>query len=417
MKVEKLQIENYRGLENVLLNADAHINLIVGVNGAGKSTILDALACPLSWFIARMRNPKGNGTTIPFDDIQNEKFTCEIRMTTDIAGAWTVSRQTAYALYKNNRIPTSENHKTDLSAMTAYIRSLQEKMTNQNISLPAIVYYRVNRSVTSIPLKVQKHPHFNILDAYENALDEQQGFRRFFEWYREREDLENENFRFNRGGTDRQLDAVRRALISFFPEYHNVRIHRNPLAMALEKQGHTFKLSQLSDGEKCYISLICDLSRRLAIANPALEDPLQGEGIVLIDEIELHLHPKWQMEVIGKLRKTFPNCQFFISTHSPHIVSDIRKEQLFLLRDGELVEPSFNTYGKLVNDILTDFFDIPVPRNIEVREKIEEAEQFLNANEHLKFTQAIKELEELLGRADIEIAALRLEALKKGVRL
>lgn len=116
---------------------------------------------------------------------------------------------------------------------------------------------------------------------------------------------------------DPHLEAVREALRQFLPEFDNLTVRRNPLRMEVEKNGERLTVNQLSDGEKCLIALIGDLARRLAIANPVLRNPLDGEGVVLIDEIDLHLHPKWQRLVVPKLRTVFPNCQFVISTHSP----------------------------------------------------------------------------------------------------
>lgn len=107
--------------------------------------------------------------------------------------------------------------------------------------------------------------------------------------------------------------------------------------MEIEKDGQLLTVNQLSDGEKCLIAMVSDLARRMAIANPT-GDPLQGEGIILIDEIDLHLHPKWQRMIVPKLLEVFPNCQFIISTHSPHVLTHIQPENIFLLRwvDGNI---------------------------------------------------------------------------------
>ena len=77
--------------------------------------------------------------------------------------------------------------------------------------------------------------------------------------------------------------------------------------------------------------MVGDLARRIAIANPALEDPLAGVGVVLIDEVDLHLHPGWQRHVVSALEETFPNCQFLVSTHSPQIVSHVAPERIWIL--------------------------------------------------------------------------------------
>ena len=100
---------------------------------------------------------------------------------------------------------------------------------------------------------------------------------------------------------DRELDAVRNAIYKFMPEFNKIRVRRNPLQMVVEKKGEQLAVNQLSDGEKTYIALVGDLCRRLVLANPTLENPLEGEGIVLIDELDLHLHPQWQTEITTRL--------------------------------------------------------------------------------------------------------------------
>ena len=107
------------------------------------------------------------------------------------------------------------------------------------------------------------------------------------------------------------------------PELSNIRITRKPLRMCATKYGKTLSMEQLSDGEKCALAMFGDLARRLSIANPSLSNPLDGEGIVLIDEIELHMHPSWQRNIIPILKKTFPNIQFIVTTHSPLVLGEL----------------------------------------------------------------------------------------------
>ncbi len=133
--------------------------------------------------------------------------------------------------------------------------------------------------------------------------------------------------------------------------------------MVVTKNGQELIISQLSDGQKSLLTIIGDIARRLAICNPALENPLEGEGIILIDEIDAHLHPKWQRNLVPKLVETFPNCQFFITTHSPQIISDVRSENIYLLKQddaGEViaVHPD-GTYGRDSNQILEDVMGVP----------------------------------------------------------
>lgn len=335
MVVTELQISNFRGIERIVFTPHERLNVFIGNNGSGKSSLLRSLTILLSWMIARVKNVNGKGQTIGLDDIRNRASGCNLGCKMDVCSeGWNIYRNAQGA-------PNIDKLKSDLSRLTEYVRELQGMMQeNPQCNIPLIVHYPVTRAVLDIPLRIRGKHAFNSLAAYDDALYEgKANFRRFFEWYREREDLENEQFRNARYGDqpfeeDRQLGAVRRALQAFFPNFTRWHIRRSPLAMVVEKDGERLKISQLSDGEKCFIALIADLARRLAIANPSLENPLMGAGVVMIDEVDLHLHPSWQSMVIPRLLQTFPCCQFFITTHSPSVVNHVKPESLFLLQQA-----------------------------------------------------------------------------------
>lgn len=185
--------------------------------------------------------------------------------------------------------------------------------------------------------------------------------------------LENDKKRleqtvFNQG---RELKFVIKTIEKFIPEYSNLRITRIPTPhMLVEKNGETIRLDQLSDGEKNMIAMIGDITRRLSMANPMMENPLMGDGIILIDEIDLHLHPSWQRLIVSKLTEVFPNCQFIITTHSPQILSHVRAEHIFLLQqeDGNMIitKPT-ESYGKSSDRQLEDILGVEA-RPIKVKE-------------------------------------------------
>ncbi|MEI8085254.1 MAG: AAA family ATPase [Paludibacter sp.] len=160
----------------------------------------------------------------------------------------------------------------------------------------------------------------------------------------------------------KELKTVTKAIEQFVPEYTYLRVTRVPRPiMLIDKNGETFNIDQLSDGEKNLISLVGDIARRLAIANPNSSEPLHGEGIILIDEIDLHLHPSWQRLIITQLTKVFPNCQFIISTHSPQVISQVNPECLFLLKNdnNELsYSKALESYGMNTDRILEDLLDV-----------------------------------------------------------
>lgn len=109
-----------------------------------------------------------------------------------------------------------------------------------------------------------------------------------------------------------------------------IKISDEDAQMVAIKHNTELSIAQLSEGEKCILAMTGDLARKLAIANPSRENPLEGEGIVLIDEVDLHLHPSWQGRIMPLLFRTFPNVQFIVTTHSPKVLSEITDEaQIF----------------------------------------------------------------------------------------
>ena len=288
MKLASIELKNFRGMEAIHLPlAEEQVTLIAGVNGAGKSTVVDAVALMLSWVVARIRHAGTSGRAISEEDINNQANDAQIRITTTRGDSW--------ALSKTRKGHVRQVEPSDLKFVSGYALELQEQISshNEQCSIPVFAYYPVNRTVLDIPVRIRQKHEFALLEAYDDALTSAANFRRFFEWFRNREDLENERFRefadTNQSPLDDQLQAVRSALESFMPQFKNMRIQRSPLAMIVEKDGERMRVEQLSDGEKCMVAMVGDLARRLAIANPAKENPLEGGGIVLIDELDLQI--------------------------------------------------------------------------------------------------------------------------------
>ncbi len=359
MKIKQIVINSFRGINNLTLTFDTNQpNVLIGVNGVGKSSILDCLAILLSWFTVRLQNLQGNGSHFVDSDINNNSKKITSTITIDIDDfqniSWTLGKTKKGSNVKTN---------TDLSNLKKLVENIHNKIENNHqISFPLVVYYPTNRAVLDVPLRIKQKHLFEPINAYDLALAKGTiDFRRFFEWFRNREDLENEQYRYNNREKDRQLEAVRNAIYQILDGFSNLRVERSPLRMTLEKNGEKLIVNQLSDGEKCLLAMVGDLARRLAIANPAHEYPLQGSAIVLIDEIELHLHPLWQRKIVSSLKKTFPNCQFIITTHSPQVLSYIQPENIYLLestKQGIIAQKPTISYGRDSNSILEDVMGV-----------------------------------------------------------
>jgi predicted ATP-binding protein involved in virulence len=372
MIITQLTLTHYRGAIDLTLPLDAKLNVFFGANGAGKSTVLDAVATMLSWLVSRLMHERGNGRTINEMHITNGRSVAQLSMHCRDG-----SQEFTWRLVKARTGHSSGELRSDFAALNDYLGSWHNQIaaSNEAINLPVFVYYPINRAVLDIPLRIRHKHQFTVFSAYEGALTSAANFRTFFEWFREREDLENEQAREHDESDgnryqDRQLQAVRQALTNFMPEFSHLTVKRNPLRMEVRKNGERLLVDQLSDGEKCLIALIGDLARRLAIANPLRANPLEGEGVVLIDEIDLHLHPKWQRLLIEGLQQVFGGCQFLLSTHSPHVITYVHPQSLFCLRqggNGMVFERPLESYGKNAERVLEDVMGLETTRPASVQ--------------------------------------------------
>jgi predicted ATP-binding protein involved in virulence len=238
--------------------------------------------------------------------------------------------------------------------------------SDPEFNLPLPVYYHVNREFFDdipVPQETYKQYWSKRVNVYDQALTGVRiSFKSFFEWFKELEDVENELRRDASDYRDRHLEAVRRAICSVLPGFSNLRVRRTPMQMAVTKQERELIIDQLSDGEKGLVALAGDLARRLAIANPGLADPLQGNGVVLIDEIESRLHPAWQREIIPALTRTFPNCQFIVTTHSPQVLSQVKPNAIYHLEataQGIVVRRPERAFARDSDRIIEDLMGVP----------------------------------------------------------
>lgn len=440
MKLTKITLENFRRFEKLEIPlTDCPQAIFIGNNGAGKTSILEASAKGFSWLVGRInRGEKGGGTPIDDNEILNGKT--EAGVTLDI-----IHQGRNYQLFlsktRKGRKKTRDSHLTDATRLAESFRvALTEN--EQRASLPLIAFYPVERVVLDIPLKIRVRHVFDQVDGYDNSLQQGVDFRRFFEWFRDREDSENESStnltdkifalltkmkgenpnqlwlelnRLQSSPKDRQLTAVRSAIVTFMPDFTNLRIQRRPrLQMIIDKDGQPLDVGQLSQGEKSLMALVGDIARRLAMMNPALTNPLEGEGIVLIDEVDLHLHPKWQGTILGNLARTFPNVQFLLTTHSPIVISQERKACGFILTDGT-IKPTGPTYGLDVNQVLLQEMDTDI-RTPQVQEKIDLLLDAIQEGQAQQAQALLDRLADELPADHIELAKARLLLSRLEVR-
>lgn len=240
---------------------------------------------------------------------------------------------------------------------------------------PLAVYYTTDRAGYRLPKALPASLPRGQAAAYTGALSNRTvNFRDFMARYRNAIVLENERRQTNAYYLgDRAVAVVGHALTEFLGGFEHLRVQESPLRLLVDKNGATLDISQLSDGERAFLAMVCDLGRRLSLANPLLENPLHGAGVVLIDELELHLHPKWQRDVRSKLRSIFPNIQFISTTHSPFVIQSLEPGELINLDPEE-----FGNYSdQSLEDIAENVMGVEMPQKSErYRQMMATAEEY-----------------------------------------
>jgi predicted ATP-binding protein involved in virulence len=437
MKIKHIQIKDFRGIDELFLDFGSdNINVIIGINGVGKSSVIDCICLLLLEYVEKLRevfrerklqqssennytisSGKGsvsiggvnNGTIIvtgdnnviqhsqkqrnEIDDIKNGSNSSAFKILVD-------HHKKDFAWSKSiDRVEDISSFADDEDGLVALINEIVPSYS-PDFSIPLVLCYLVNRAVLDISLDLSDTSNFTQLKAFDDSLTgAQTGFDEFFRWFRSLEDLENEERRDVPEYRDHRLEAVRKALPKFMPEFTNLRIRRSPLRMTVFKQDKELIINQLSDGEKCLLAMVSDLARRLAIANPGLADPLQGEGIVLIDEIELHFHPQWQRGILPTLASTFPNCQFIVSTHSPQIISDVQPDAVYLLHqtpNGLTASHPVSSYGRDSNQILEDVMG-SIDRPMHIKNQLQQLFHLIDDGDLAAAQQLKEQLEQQIG--------------------
>lgn len=370
MKLQSLTVKNFRGIHRLDIDFDPKVTIIVGRNGAGKTSILDAITRMLPPI--RMLWPNANGDvplrsfSIPKEDIRIGSKDCSIRLRYETENPSNESTQKGEIQWSTS----------DAKIGTSISRELRQKALSPNYIAPRkplFVYYHQDRGFSSRA----KSPDVFSSDAVQDASlqGDLKAINDLETWWDKLDAQEARIVRDDdRHYRNPELEAVRK-LIQAIDNFSNISYSSTdkPGLYFTKNDGEKIHVSKISSGERSYVILLADLARRLQVISP--DTALANiPGVVFIDEIELNLHPTWQSEIVSTLCNTFKSCQFIITTHSPQVISSASSRNVRILNrtsEGKTtIDAPLSTMGRTSNYLLEGIFGAserfpPLDRKVE----------------------------------------------------
>ena len=347
MKIRKLIVNNFRGFAGKQsFEFSERVTVVAGVNGRGKTTILDGLALLISRLFRALALSTRNQRRVAATDVFGEGDNASLTMHANCAG---IPIEFGIELRRSfNSVRTVRVTQLSTVVKRQIVRNYGS-LADAYHQIPVAIYYTTDRARLRLPQHLPTELPSGQQLANDRALSSRiVDYRDFLSRYRVWASR-------NHSRTRAAFDS---ALGTFLKGFSEVSVEERPLCLTVRKGIHRLSLTQLSDGERSFLAVLADMVRRLALANPDLKNPLEGHGVVLLDELELHLHPTWQREVVENLRATFPNVQFIGATHSPFVIQSLRPGELIDLDPKE-----FREYAdRSIEDIAENVMGVDLPQ-------------------------------------------------------
>ena len=341
MIVTDLKLVNFRPIETAEVQFQPGFNLVVGVNGVGKTSVLDALRVCLLAFVKGANKLGVPDEALSLGDIRVGANGLSVECRGQIC-----SSEHTYLVHKPRDASAAHEKKagrpreqvSDTPKTAAFLGQAPTPMRGgEPGGRPLAVVFSTNRAVASERAPRKRTAAGGTDAAFADAFASRElRLGELAHWMRAQEALHSEW-----AATGWARAALEDTVSRFLPGYAHLRVDgddRSPLL--IDRDGSTLAVRQLSDGERGTLALVLDLTRRLVLANPELSAPAtEAEAVVLVDEIDLHLHPTWQRQIVHKLTETFPRCQFIATTHSPQVVASVEPDQVHILTPAGVIRP------------------------------------------------------------------------------
>jgi len=360
MRINSLEIKNFRNLESFSVEFNPNLTVLVANNSAGKTSILDAVSIVFGSYIGSFPTEKNSGFN--YQDATIKTKGDEPQYPISVLSNITIKKHQK-EIYRE--LPAKGRKTTTVNAkvLSEYAKVNYSKLVQkESVELPIVAYYGTGRLYKETKITKAKYEKEQAARSYgyHNALNPNSNYKEFREWYIEQSNIEinfirkslqsNQGLDLEQSPNYRLLSTIKESINTILKHlnWHNFNFNGEDLVIE-NAQGVEIAIDNLSDGVKNMLTLVADIAYRCAKLNPNLDNASkQTEGIVLIDEIEMHLHPSWQQSVLHDLRTIFPNIQFIITTHSPQVLSSIKNSNIRIIDpiNQEARVPIVNPYGK-----------------------------------------------------------------------
>ena len=426
MRLTSIDIENFRCYETCHVDFDNRLTVIVGANGTGKTSILEAAQVAVASYTAAMKvitkidNKRLDG--IQNDDVRNKWI--ETGSVVDVQPQYPSRIRVCGIIDGNkillNRSRTSKDSTRSLSESKEITGIAKEylnrlKKGDKSLILPIVAYYGTGR-LWSLHRDTKKDfaKKNTRTDGYVDALDGSANDKLLQRWFYNMASTE-----FEREESIPEYHAVRKAMGEFFNRITGKKDSKviynrfeQGIDFVYEENGSKVRapLRLMSDGYRCSISLVADIAYRMAILNPDLFENVITEtsGVVLIDEVDLHLHPSWQQKILGILLSIFPKVQFIVSTHAPSVINSVKQENIRILTDVGVETAPVEVYGRDVNGILQSIME-STSRPSDVLKMFEGFHTAMDNSDYAGAEKILGEIAAKIGENDPELAAARVE--------
>lgn len=411
MRIDSLKVQNFRCFEQALFRFSPSFNILIGPNGGGKSSLLMAIVASL----ATPMNGLKKGVVWPHADERNVRVALtEVNGRVRFDQCYPVRLEVSGEIGGQDRSwwlalegPGSDP-KWEHTVFYALSELAGRAMKSEAGALPVVAIYLPERQwkLKGVAPDQAVRQRESRLDGYASWHDAAADLKGFEAWVVSKSLERLERLSYAEQGILSQepdeLDLVSRAVAEAFPGSIGVRFDIKYRRMVLDwkdgKPSTPFEL--LSDGQRGLTALIADIARRMCLLNPQLGNDVlaQTPGIVVIDELDIHLHPAWQRRIVPLLKRLFPKVQFFAATHSPQIIGELPAEEIILLQEGQAVGHPEYSLGLDSAEILEALMDSPA-RNAKVAEELHAIRRAID-NDDLESAQ------ELLDALESEVGAI-----------